>query len=168
MPGDEVIQRLRERIVGFAASRVGRESAEDLAQEVFILLHQKYNHVDQLEDLLPLAFQIVRFKMMALRRKAARHGEVGAVPVEDAQIPSPILDPAEAAEQRETQQRVLQAVKTLGERCRRIFAMKLAGKAFTEIQSELGAASINTVYTWDFRCRKELLARMGGAWEPGL
>jgi RNA polymerase sigma-70 factor (ECF subfamily) len=27
--------------------------------------------------------------------------------------------------------------------------------------------SINTVYTWDFRCRKNLLELMGGNWEAG-
>ena len=30
----------------------------------------------------------------------------------------------------------------------------------------MGAQSINTVYTWDFRCRKHLLELMGGDWEP--
>jgi RNA polymerase sigma-70 factor (ECF subfamily) len=29
----------------------------------------------------------------------------------------------------------------------------------------MGAATINTVYTWDFRCRQELLERLGGSWE---
>jgi RNA polymerase sigma-70 factor (ECF subfamily) len=45
---DEILSSLRERIVGFAASRMGRDSAEDLAQEVLILLHEKYAHVDRL------------------------------------------------------------------------------------------------------------------------
>jgi RNA polymerase sigma-70 factor (ECF subfamily) len=29
----------------------------------------------------------------------------------------------------------------------------------------MGAGSINTVYTWDFRCRQHLLELMGGSWE---
>ena len=52
----------------------------------------------------------------------------------------------------------------LDDRCREIFRLKLLGKSYVEIQQELGAASINTVYTWDARCRKELLVRLGGSW----
>jgi RNA polymerase sigma-70 factor (ECF subfamily) len=29
----------------------------------------------------------------------------------------------------------------------------------------MGAQSINTVYTWDYRCRQQLLDLMGGNWE---
>jgi RNA polymerase sigma-70 factor (ECF subfamily) len=46
-----------------------------------------------------------------------------------------------------------------------MFALKLEGKDFGEIKAILGAASINTVYAWDFRCRKQLLELMGGRWE---
>ena len=42
---------------------------------------------------------------------------------------------------------------------RRIIALKLEGRSFIEIQKILGAASVNTVYTWDFRCRKQLRQR---------
>ena len=38
-PRDEILRKLRERIVGFAASKMGREDAEDIAQETLILLH---------------------------------------------------------------------------------------------------------------------------------
>jgi RNA polymerase sigma-70 factor (ECF subfamily) len=54
----------------------------------------------------------------------------------------------------------------LGERCRELMRLKLQGKNFLEIQKAMGASSINTVYTWDFRCRKHLLELMGGGWEP--
>src|SRR5260370_35226923 len=71
----------------FAASRVGRDAAEDLAQEVLVLLHEKYPQVTRLEELLPLSFQILRFKLISLRRKAARRGEYTQVSVEDIQFP---------------------------------------------------------------------------------
>jgi len=70
----------------FAASRVGRDAAEDLAQEVLVLLHEKYPQVTRLEELLPLSFQILRFKLIGLRRKAARAGEYTQVSVEDIQF----------------------------------------------------------------------------------
>jgi RNA polymerase sigma-70 factor, ECF subfamily len=162
---EELLEKLRERIVGFAASRIQRDAAEDLAQEVLLLLHEKYGHLDRLEDLLPLSLQIVRYKMVAYRRKAQRRGEYTQVPVEEIQLAGDGVDPLSAAEQGEMRERLLAAVSQLGERCRKLFALKLEGKTFAEIQAELGAASLNTVYTWDFRCRKHLLELMGGSWE---
>ena len=72
---EEVLAKLRERIVRFAASHISRDVAEDLAQEVLMLLHEKYAHLERTEDLLPLSLQIVRFKIMSLRRKTVRRGE---------------------------------------------------------------------------------------------
>jgi RNA polymerase sigma-70 factor (ECF subfamily) len=48
-----------------------------------------------------------------------------------------------------------------------LFALRLEGKSYAEIQTILGVGSINTVYTWDFRCRKNLMELMGGSWETG-
>jgi RNA polymerase sigma-70 factor (ECF subfamily) len=162
---EELLEKLRERIVGFAASRIQRDAAEDLAQEVLILLHEKYGHLERLEDLLPLSLQIVRYKMMALRRKAQRRGEYTQVPVEEIQLADHRVDPLAAAQQREMRERLIAAISKMEERCRKLFALKLEGKSFAEIQDSLGAGSINTIYTWDFRCRKHLLELMGGAWE---
>ena len=53
----------------------------------------------------------------------------------------------------------------LGERCRELFRLKLEGYTFPEIQKRLKVAALNTLYTWDFRCRKQLLERLGGSWE---
>lgn len=164
---EEILDKLRERIVGFAASTLQRDAAEDLAQEVLLLLHQKYGHLERLEDLLPLSLQIVRFKMMAFRRKTLRRGEYTQVPVDEIQVPDGAADPLAAAEQREMRERLIAAVSKLGERCRKLFALKLEGKSYAEIQSILGVGSINTIYTWDFRCRKNLIELMGGSWEAG-
>jgi RNA polymerase sigma-70 factor, ECF subfamily len=164
-PREEILRKLRERIVGFAASKLRGDTAEDLAQEVLVVLHEKYEHVTRLEDLLPLALQIVRFKMLASRRKSVRRGEYTQVSVDDLQVADGAEDPAMAAERAEMRERLMQAISRMGERCRRMFALKLEGKSFGEIQTILGAGSINTVYAWDFRCRKHLLELMGGTWE---
>jgi RNA polymerase sigma-70 factor (ECF subfamily) len=102
---------------------------------------------------------------MAYRRKAQRHGEYKQVPADEIQLVDGGLDPLRAAERSEMRERLLAAMSQLGERCRKLFALKLAGKSFAEIQGILGAGSINTVYTWDSRCRKDLLDRMGGGWD---
>jgi RNA polymerase sigma-70 factor (ECF subfamily) len=164
---DEILARLRERIVLFAASHLSRDVAEDLAQEVLMLLHEKYIHLDRVEDLLPLSLQITRFKIMALRRKAVRHGEYTQVSVTDIPLPDLSAGPADLMERKETMDRLSRAVGQLGERCRELIRLKLQGKTFPEIQKIMGAAAINTIYTWDHRCRQHLLDLMGGDWEQG-
>jgi RNA polymerase sigma-70 factor, ECF subfamily len=165
MPRDEILLKLRERIFAFAASRMERDAAEDLAQETLIVLHDKYPHVEAIEELVPLAMQIMRFKMVAWRRKAVRRGETGSVSVDDVPLPDTAHDLEADLEQREMLERLGDAISRMGDRCREIFRLKLLGRTYAEIQQSMGAASINTVYTWDARCRKELLVRVGGSWE---
>jgi RNA polymerase sigma-70 factor, ECF subfamily len=61
--------------------------------------------------------------------------------------------------------RLARAIPQLGARFRELIRLKLQGRTFPEIQAILGAATVNTVYTWDHRCRKNLLVLMGGQWE---
>ncbi len=160
-----ILARLRERIVAFAASRYAGAHAEDLAQEVLVLLHEKYGHLDRMEDLVPLAFQILRFKLAAHRRKAARRGEYDAVDVEVFPPVSDAPDPAAVLERKELMARLMGGIARMGDRCRELFRLKLQGRSFPEIQGLLGAGTLNTVYTWDHRCRKQLLESLGGAWD---
>jgi RNA polymerase sigma-70 factor (ECF subfamily) len=162
---DQILTRLRERIVAFAASRISKDMAEDLCQEVMLLLHEKYAHVDQLGELLPLALQIVRFKLMSQRRTAQRRGEYTSVSVEDIQLPDLGIGPAVEFERKQMLLRLQNAIGQLGDRCQKIVRWKLEGRGFAEIQELLHARSINTVYTWDFRCREKLLELLGGSWE---
>jgi RNA polymerase sigma-70 factor (ECF subfamily) len=162
---EQVLVKLRERIVRFAASHLSRDAAEDLAQEVLLLLHEKYPHLKSAEELLPLSLQIVRFKIMSQRRKSVRHGEYTQVSIGDIQLPDLDANPAEYVERKQMLERLAQAISGLGERCRDLLRLKLQGKTFPEIQKIMGAAAINTIYTWDHRCRKSLLEAMGGDWE---
>lgn len=160
-----ILARLRERIVAFAASRYAGAHAEDLAQEVLMLLHEKYGHLDRIEDLLPLAFQILRFKLAAHRRKAARRGEFDAVDVDVFPPISDAPDPATVLERKELLAKLMGGIARMGERCRELFRLKLQGCSFAEIQGLMGAATLNTVYTWDHRCRNQLLESLGGSWQ---
>src|SRR5512133_2112327 len=87
----EVLARLRERIVAFAASRGAGAHAEDLAPE----------------DLVLLAFQILRFKRAAHRRRAARRGEYDAVDLDAFPPPSDAPDPAMVLERKELLARLM-------------------------------------------------------------
>ena len=132
-----------------------------------MLLHEKYAHLERPEDLLPLSLQIVRFKIMSYRRKAARRGEYTQVSVTDIALPDLNSNPADYAERKEMLDRLTGAVAQLGGRCKELIRLKLQGRTFPEIQKIMGVLAINTVYTWDHRCRKNLLELMGGDWERG-
>jgi RNA polymerase sigma-70 factor (ECF subfamily) len=152
--------------VRFAASRLQKEQAEDMAQETLLVLHERYPRVSDPAELLPLAFQILRFKMTGLARKAARRGETQADENNGQNVAAPGPDPETAAAGAELEARLTAVLPLLGERCREIFRLKLLGYGFEEIRRHLAVDSINTVYTWDARCRKALLERLGGSWEP--
>ena len=159
MERDKILASLRERIFRFAASRMQRESAEDLAQEVLLLLHEKYPALDRIEDLLPLSLEIARFKIMATRRKLVRRGEHTSVSVDDLPLPGPAPDPFDQAARQERLARLESILRDLGERCRELVRLKLQGHTFPEIQKLLEVDSLNTLYTWDFRCRKQIMER---------
>jgi len=165
MNRDQILGGLRERILAFATLRISREQAEDLTQDVISLLHEKYAHVTDLTELVPLAFQVLRFKMLDAHRKALRRGEYNRESVEDLPLADPADDPAAQLDQKQRVDRLMAALAKLGERCRALFKWKLEGKSFPEIQKLMGQKSVNTIYTWDLRCRKQLLGLMGGSWE---
>jgi RNA polymerase sigma-70 factor (ECF subfamily) len=119
-----ILARLRERIVAFAASRYAGAHAEDLAQEVLVLIHEKYGHLDRVEDLMPLAFQILRFKLAAHRRKAFRRGEYDAVDVDVFPPVSDAPDPATVLERKELLAKLMGGIARMGERCRELFRLK--------------------------------------------
>lgn len=165
MTRDEILTSLRERILAFATSRVSKDLAEDLTQEVLVLLHEKYARVTELTELVPLAFQVLRFKILDAHRKSLRRGEYNQESVDKLPLANPGDDPATLLDQKQRVDRLLAAVAQLGDRCRDLFTLKLEGHSFPEIQTRMGQHSINTIYTWDLRCRKELLSLMGGTWE---
>ena len=162
---DEILSRLRERIVAYAACHISRDLAEDIAQEVMLLLHTKYGQVSALEELAPLAIKIARFKIAGVHRKAHRRGEDRQTAIEDVALADPGISPSDYLERKQTLERLAKALGKLEGRCRQLFRLKLEGKSFAEIRVALGVGSINTIYTWDFRCRKQLLERLGGSWE---
>jgi RNA polymerase sigma-70 factor (ECF subfamily) len=152
---EEILGRLRERLVRAASARVGHADAQDVAQETLVLLTTKYAHVRAFDDLVPLSVTILRYKLGAGLRKSRRRGEDTA-PVVDDTLPDGEPDPEEQAARRERLARLEDAIGRLGARCRQLLDLKLRGFSFSEIQQRLGAASLNTVYSWDHRCHQEL------------
>jgi RNA polymerase sigma-70 factor (ECF subfamily) len=157
---DQILVRLRERIRRYAASKLSEDLAEDVAQEVLLVLHEKYPEVDRIEDLLPLSLEIARFKIWGARRKSVRRGENSSISVDDLPLAGLEPDPLDQAERRQDLDRLEAALKELGGRCRELFRLKLEGHSFPEIQKRLKVESLNTLYTWDFRCRKQLADKL--------
>ena len=157
---EQLLTGLRERIVAYAASRVGRDFAEDLAQEVLLVLETKYGYLEAMDDLVPVSFQILRFKMQDWRRKLARRGEFTAVDSAELQLADRGEGQLAMLEREELLTRLRAALAAMEGRCREMFRLKLEGRSFAEIQRLMEAANINTVYTWDFRCRKLLLEQL--------
>jgi len=165
MERDQILATLRERILAFATSRVSRDHAEDLTQDVLTVLHDKYPTVRELTELVPLAFQVLRYKMLDAHRKALRRGEYNQESIQELPLADTNDDPVTQLDQKQRVDRLLAAIAQLGERCRELFRWKLEGKSFPEIQKLMNQTSINTIYTWDLRCRKQLLTFMGDSWE---
>ena len=169
MERNQILEVLRERIVRFAASRLAGAAADgaaaDIAQEVLLVLHEKYSALDRVEDLLPLSLEIARFKILAARRKTIRRGENAQVSVDDLPLAGAGPDPLEQVVRLQRLELLEAALKGLGARCREIFRLKLQGLNFIDIQKQLKVGSINTLYTWDLRCRKELRIRLGSNWD---
>jgi RNA polymerase sigma-70 factor (ECF subfamily) len=153
---DDILHQLRERILGFAPSKVLREAAEDLVQEVLIVLHEKYPEITALRELLPLSLQILRYKILDCHRKSFRRGEYNQESVEELPLPASGDNPETELVKKQRLERLIVAFDQLSNRCRQLFRWKLEGKKFSEIQSLLGATSINTVYTWDQRCLRRI------------
>jgi RNA polymerase sigma-70 factor (ECF subfamily) len=158
---DETLAALRERIFSFAASRLGRDSAEDLAQETLMVLERKYSTVAEPGELVALSFQILRFQMRAWVRKRRRRGEDTAAQVDLLPLASSNPGPEEQLERAELRERLYQALAQLGERCRTLFRLRLEGRSLAEILEAMGRPPENTLYVWELRCRKELMERMG-------
>ena len=92
---------------------------------MLIILHEKYGHVTELEELFPLSLQILRFKMLGFQRKAFRRGEYDPVALEDLPLSNPGDDPEAEAERKQMLERLIAAMNRLSPRCRQLFRWKL-------------------------------------------
>jgi len=167
---EDVLERVRARILAAACRSLSPADAEDLTQEALLLLSTKYAHVSAPGELVALGVQILRFKRAALWRKAARRREAGSVPLPVAEDgrPDPVEsapdasspDPETRARDRERVRVLAEAAAELDGRCREVLRLKIEGHSFVEIAERLGRP-VNTVYSWDRRCHERLKKLLG-------
>jgi RNA polymerase sigma-70 factor (ECF subfamily) len=158
---DAALQALRARLLSAARQRLSPADAEDVTQETLLLLATKYAHVHDPAELVALGIAILRRKRADLWRKANRRGEPTAEDAAALPLPDGRPSAETSAADRERLRLFEEAAARLGARCREILRRKLDGMSFVEIAAELGAP-VNTVYSWDRRCR-ETLRRLLGA-----
>jgi RNA polymerase sigma-70 factor (ECF subfamily) len=157
---DDVLVRVRARVLGYAQKRLSREAAEDVAQETLLLLVTKYAHVRDAHEQVRIAFGIVSRKTSSHWRKSRRRGEDSAVDVADVPLEDGRPDPEEQATKQRLLERLRTAISGLTGRCREVARLRLEDRTSLEIAEILGAKP-NTVYSWEFRCLKKLRELMG-------
>lgn len=118
----EALERYEGPLLRFASTIVGKETAPDVVQDVFLeLVREPWEKVEG--HLAAWLFTVCRNKAISHRRKNARHTDLeeDAVPEE--------LDrgPDRALEKKEAGARIARAMESLSERDREIVALKFAG-----------------------------------------
>jgi DNA-directed RNA polymerase specialized sigma24 family protein len=146
---EKILARLRERILAATASKVGRERAEEIAQDTFMVLLQKYRSVTDEVEMLKLGLTIAAFKVL----ETFRSKRPVDTPVEELSLPAREEDAAHALMRKQLSTRLRTALLSLEERCRRLFLLRLDGLSFPEIQSAMEIPSLNALYVLDSRCR---------------
>lgn len=149
-----ILVKVRERIVRFAASKVGAEYADDLANDTIQVVETKYRDKDSEADLIPLAVGVMKNKIREFRRQRDR----GHAPLDEARAAA-----ADDSRDADLRRLLYDSIARLGPRCRELFRLQLEGYTSPEIQRRLGARTLRTLYTWTFRCTEELRKIMNAA-----
>jgi RNA polymerase sigma factor (sigma-70 family) len=160
---ETTLASLRLRLLSTARRRLSPADAEDVTQEVLLLLATKYAEVEDPGQLVALGLEILRKKRADLWRKAARRGETGTDDTAQLRLSHGGPGPHTVTADRERLRVFAEAAKHLDGRCREILRRKLEGLSFVEIAAELGRP-VNTVYSWDFRCHQRLRKLLGDRW----
>lgn len=116
-----------------------------------MLLLQKYPAIQDELELIKLGTTIAGYKILETFRPTRTVG----TPVEEMTLADPDDTPDHLLLQKELFTSLKDVLPHLGERCRELFLYRLQDLPFPEIQKRMKVDSINTVYTWDSRCRQE-------------
>lgn len=164
MDRDKLYKQIHARILRWATSKVGEGRAPDLAQDVMLELTRKYSHLDDPDDLIPVAVQILKYKSWGDIRRRYRRKEDHQLQVEDVLLEYQGPSPEQWVLKRELRGLLPVAVRRLSQACRELIGLKLQDKSLKEIIDHLGVPS-GTVYARSSRCRealrKELRKLMG-------
>ncbi len=157
MDRNQVLEKLRARIVAWATSNVRARSidAEDLAQDVLVELERRYGYIEGYEDLVPLSFRILDFKVRNESRKRIRRKEDQQMPVEELFLTHQGPDPEQHIVGQEKLQMLARAAGRLKPKCQELLRLQLEHNSLKTV-SELLEVPEGTIYSRWSRCRQAL------------
>jgi RNA polymerase sigma-70 factor (ECF subfamily) len=168
---DELVQRYQRRIVHLAYRMTGNaDTAEDLAQEVFVRVYTRLHLYDPQRPFAPWLFQVAT--NVCLNEFKVRHVPTISLdesPDEDSAAPLEIADwtnnPEQLAEKKEFQQLVQKALLSLPPHYRAVMVLRhLEGMEYEEIAQATGLP-LGTVKTNIFRAKEILRNKLKPVWQ---
>ncbi len=165
-PGrEEFLRSLRENVLRYAAARIGPDKAEEVAQETLMLLITKYAGVTGQDELVPLSIGIAKNMLRKIRRFGSR--ENASIDVNQ-DWRDERSDTERDLLRLEDARMLSRALQKMGEKCRELFRLRLQRKTTQQIMKIMGARTENALYTWNSRCKENLMRilRTAGPKEP--
>jgi RNA polymerase sigma-70 factor (ECF subfamily) len=159
---EAILKMIFERITGYATLKIRNvDEARFLAQDTIMLIttDPRYTPLEKEQDLLPVAITVAHYKILEWFRRRERN----FLSTDD--LANTLIDKGpkqdEALDSKRFQERIYACIDKLGEKCRKLLLLKINGYTFEEIRRHFRIDRINTIYTWDFRCRKALRDLLG-------
>lgn len=118
-------------------------------------LTRKYSHLDDLDDLVPVAVQILKFKSWGDIRRRYRRKEDQNLQVEDVLLEYQGPSPEQWLLKRELRGLLPRAVRQLSQACQELIGLQLEDKSLKEIIDHFQVPS-GTIYARSSRCRDAL------------
>jgi RNA polymerase sigma factor (sigma-70 family) len=161
MSKDEKIKLIRERIVAFLQFLgASQQDAQDIAQDVLILLEEKYKNIEDVENLVAVAIQTARFKLWDLRRKAETKAARYGTSADTVHVPARTLTPEQILLAQEQTAMLVEAIGHLDEDCRRLVELQRDDRTNDEIMVALGCTAPQ-LSVRRFRCFARLRKLLG-------
>ncbi|MFO0614932.1 MAG: sigma-70 family RNA polymerase sigma factor [Polyangiaceae bacterium] len=154
----DALDRYERPLLRFASTIVGKDTAADVVQDVFLeLVREPWEKVEG--HLAAWLFTVCRNKAISHRRKSARHTDL-----EEDVVPEELdRGPDRALEKKEAGARIAKAMATLSERDREIVALKFAGGLSYKEIADVTKLSVSHVGVILHEALKKVRERVGQA-----
>lgn len=150
---NELYETLRERIRIFLTSKVGEQMAQELTQQVLLVMWRKYADKTSPEEAVKIAVGIGK-KLLLARFRDSR--PIVDTPVDE--IPLADSRPLPGDEEDENPQvvvfREFLTSPRCTEQCRKLFQLDLAGIEIEQVMTRMNTSSKQDIFNWRHRCRK--------------
>lgn len=134
--------------------------AQDLVQEVFLLVWEKRNQISIKKDIGAYLHGVLRFKVFNHLKTSRRYSSaVEQMAMFLKHTESAVETPASLLEQNELYHSIREIVVTLPERCRMVYEMREEDKSYQEIADQLDC-SVKTVENQLAKARRHLRAAL--------